>query len=460
MKFLFTTLQWFESEFYGRVTQELARRGHDCVHVTFSRRSAMQLRRRGFTTYVLPELTRAAPLSDVNAEAERIEARYMTPETPTIRDVYRTDRPCYGKPEDWCVERTVRHFLALERTYDEVRPDVVMPEVGSEMMRTVTHLVGLDRQAPVLFLFYTIFRDPLRLYRDTLHAPVVPQEELRPLGPEEERELDAFIAGFKAKGKPIREYRLPAVSPKVAREFARHVAVKLVWDRDNDYNTPLKMVPNRLREKARSIVTPRFYRPLREGRPFVYFPIHVTDDYKIKRVIPHCVDQGSIVEQVAEALPHGYDIVLKEHPMSIGRNSLGLMRRFARIPNARIVDPYTGSHELIQRSQAVIVISSTVGLEALLYERPVLTMGQPFFSGYGVTLDVDSFYEIREKVPAVLKFRPDGERIRHFLHAAMRACYPGAPVLVDPSDENAARLARSLEAAAQGERPRAEAVAA
>ncbi len=41
------------------------------------------------------------------------------------------------------------------------------------------------------------------------------------------------------------------------------------------------------------------------------------------------------------------------------------------------------------------MISSTVGLEALLYDKPVLTLGTPFYSGYGVTLDVDSFAEIR-----------------------------------------------------------------
>ena len=84
-----------------------------------------------------------------------------------------------------------------------------------------------------------------------------------------------------------------------------------------------------------------------------------------------------------------------------------------------------------------------------MYGKPVMTMGQPFYSGYGVTLDIDSFREIREAVPALLPFRPDRERILQFLHAAMRRCYPGAPVLVDSSDENAAKLADSLDRAAR-----------
>ena len=42
----------------------------------------------------------------------------------------------------------------------------------------------------------------------------------------------------------------------------------------------------------------------------------------------------------------------------------------------------------------------------------------------------------------LLRFRPDEERITRFVHAAMRRCYPGAPVLVDDSDENAVAIAR------------------
>jgi hypothetical protein len=77
----------------------------------------------------------------------------------------------------------------------------------------------------------------------------------------------------------------------------------------------------------------------------------------------------------------------------------------------------------------------------------VLTLGQPYYSGFGVTLDVDSFREIREAVPALLSFRPDRERIARFLGAAMRACRPGRPMLVDApdlSEENVRALAGSI----------------
>src|SRR5919204_572446 len=98
------------------------------------------------------------------------------------------------------------------------------------------------------------------------------------------------------------------------------------------------------------------YQQRRPGRAFVYFPLHVTDDYKIKTVIPHCIDQASIVEQVADALPPGFDLVVKEHPMSIGRNPLSFLRRLRRRANVRLVHPYARSHDLIREAAAIAVI--------------------------------------------------------------------------------------------------------
>ncbi len=444
MRFLFTTLQTYESDFYGRVGEELAARAHAAAHVTVSTASARRLRTRGIDARSLAEASAGAPAS-LDDEVARIERAY---DMPHIRDVYRADSACAGRPEAWCIARTVHHFRALERVFDEVRPDVVVPEVGNETIRVAAHLIGLRRGIPVLFLLYTIFPNPLRLYVDTLHAPIVEAEELRALAPGEAEELAAFRRSFTRAGKPIRDHRRVPVELRRAAVFAGHLRRRLGEDRDNDYLRPGRLLRSNASEWLRARAARPFYDRLDPERPFVYFPLHVTDDYKITRIIPHCADQVSLVEQVADALPAGRDLVLKEHPMSVGRSSIRLLRRLRRRRNVRLVPPHTSSHDLIRGADAVVVISSTVGLEALLYEKPVLTLGRPFYGGYGVTVDVDSFAEIRAQVPAVLGFRPDPERIRRFLHAAMRACYPGAPVLVDRSDGNAARLAGSIERAA------------
>lgn len=446
MRFLFTTIQFEESAFYGRVGHELAGRGHECTHLTISRLAARTLGKAQPALRLRALMDEAATGVSVESEARRIEEQYGL---HTLRNAWWPDPACRGKPESWCLERTVRTFRAVERAFDELRPDVVVPEVGSETMRTAAYHVAVDRGVKVFFLFLTIFPNPLMLYVDRYDGPMLPASALRDLTPEERREAMAWIARFTSAGKPILAHRVARVTGSKLRDLGRHVLVKAVVERDNEYLNPGRYVTNTIVQRTRGLALRRIYQARSPERPFVYFPLHVTDDFKIKRVIPHCVDQGSLIEQVADSLPAGYDLVLKEHPVSIGRNPLTWLRRVLRRPNIRLVDPYTSSHELMAASAAVAVIGSTVGLEALLHGKPVLTLGQPYYAGYGLTVDVDSFREIRAAVPRVLRSSPDREQTLRFLGAAMRSTYPGAPQGVDSTPENASTLADSLDRAAR-----------
>lgn len=456
MRFLFTTLQFEETEGYARVGAELELLGHEQVHVVVSRAAARRLRGRGIAVELLADRIAGLASVDYDREARRIERAYPI---PSLRDIWISDPACRGRDERWCLQRTVDHFLTVERLFDELRPDVVVPEVGSETLRTVAHLVARATATTTFFVFFTIFPRPLRLYRDTYDAPIVALDEVRALADDERTEIETFIERYIGRDRPTLAHRKGRVTPAKLRDFARHNLVKLTLDRDNEYLHPLAFVRRHGVHMLRRNAIARLYEPLPADRPFVYFPLHVTDDFKVKRVIPHCVDQAYIVEQIADALPQGVDLVLKEHPVSLGRNSVSFLRRLLRRPNVHLVDAYESSHELIRRARAVAVISSTVGLEALLHGKPVLTLGRPFFSGYGVTRDVESFRELREAVPELLRFAPDRERTLQFLHAAMRSTYEGAPVGVDRSPENARRLARSLDSAARAARAAAPATA-
>jgi hypothetical protein len=451
VRFLFTTIQFAESEGYRLVGEALRARGHDPAHVTISRRAAADIRAGGTPAQVLPELVEAAGGYDVAAETARIERTYPI---GSLRSVYNTDVVCRGRDETWCVDRTIRHFRALERVFDAFRPDALIPEVGSETFRTVAHAIALARGIPVLFLFFTIFPNSLRLYVDEPQARIVPDDEVRPLDAAERAEVEAFVAAFIARDQPLLPHRRSSVTSRTLAEFGRHIVTATAFERDNEYLHPTHFVRNTVVQRSRAAAARSLYQEIDSARRYVYFPLHVTDDFKIKRMIPHCVDQAAIIEQVSDALPQGIDIVLKEHPRSLGRNPLSFLRRLARRDNIRLVDPYASSHELIRDSAAVVVIGSTVGVEALLHGKPVLTLGQPWYGGYGVTVDVDSFREIRSAVLEVLGFQPDRERTLQFLAAAMRSTFPGKPASLDRSPENVARLADSIEAVAAREAQR------
>ena len=146
----------------------------------------------------------------------------------------------------------MRHFVALERVFDEAEPDVVVPEVGSETMRTVAHLVGRDRGATVFFLFYTIFPRPLRLYADDYHKQIVPQGEVRELDRGARRGRDVHPRLHLVGDADPGASPLGAESQNL-RDFARHTVTSLTADRDNEYLRPSRFVSGYVRTNTRRI---------------------------------------------------------------------------------------------------------------------------------------------------------------------------------------------------------------
>jgi hypothetical protein len=66
----------------------------------------------------------------------------------------------------------------------------------------------------------------------------------------------------------------------------------------------------------------------------------------------------------------------------------------------------------------VALFSSNVGLEALLYDKPVLVGGKPFYGGKGVTLDIEKREQLTDIIAASVCFRPAKavrDRLLHYL---------------------------------------------
>jgi hypothetical protein len=439
VRFLFVTIQGFESAFYGRVGAHMRERGHQVEHLVVSTRAARRLRARGERARSLAEILATLPPAAPD-EARRIAERYGL---DSAADLARADPVASVRTE----RDAVAVVRAVEAAFEDARPDVVVPEVGRETVRLAAHAVARDRGVRTFFLFYTIFPRPLRLYVDELQGPIVPLEKVRELQPDERRSVAAFREAFLARDAPIRRHRSFAVTPKRLRRTADDLA-GLVLDRGNPYLRPVQRIAASASAPLRARRARALHGTPRPGRPYVYFPLHDVEDYKIATLLPHLADQVEVVERLAAALPPGHDLVLKEHPLSIGRNSLELLRRLSAPENAILVAPRTSSNALIRGASAVAVISSTTGLEALLHRKPVLTLGKPFYAGYGVTVDADGLPGLEEGLTTALGFAPDPERIDELVHAAWNACYDGAPVLVDDSDANAVLLAQSIAAAA------------
>lgn len=114
---------------------------------------------------------------------------------------------------------------------------------------------------------------------------------------------------------------------------------------------------------------------------YVFVPFQVPSDMQVTVHSPWVRDMEMFLDVVLAAADRHPDetFVIKEHP-SFKRSVRGLRSNHPRVIFAN--DNVTS--ELIQNARAVVTLNSTVGIEALLFDRPVITLGQACYNVEGL----------------------------------------------------------------------------
>ena len=120
---------------------------------------------------------------------------------------------------------------------------------------------------------------------------------------------------------------------------------------------------------------------------FVFVPFQVPSDMQILALSPWIRDMRhfyNVIVKLASRFPDRH-FVIKEHPsfpLSIRKDVEAHPRIvFANQENTR---------KLIEQSEAVITVNSTVGIEALLLRKKIITLGQAHYDVEGLVLHADS----------------------------------------------------------------------
>jgi hypothetical protein len=184
--------------------------------------------------------------------------------------------------------------------------------------------------------------------------------------------------------------------------------------------------------------------PSRADEPYIFFPLHVPADSAISVRAPQFQRQDAVVEYLAtRGVPAGMKLYVKPHPDGLYFYSAGTLARMARLPNTKLIHPSVRAHDLIARAEAMVVINSSVGIESLYYQKPVVVLGRVFYRGFGLTIDLDDLTGIAAAVLRALEWKPDREGILRFFTATTAATAPGR--FQDTSPENLALLSSVLE---------------
>ena len=113
---------------------------------------------------------------------------------------------------------------------------------------------------------------------------------------------------------------------------------------------------------------------------FVYYALQYTPESSINGLMPYYVDQMRAIDRLLIGLPHGFRLLVKEHPAMMGVRDSAFYRQLRRRPGVVLVAPWVDSAQLIQKASLIASVTGTVGLESFLLDRPCCLFGKTFFS--------------------------------------------------------------------------------
>lgn len=113
---------------------------------------------------------------------------------------------------------------------------------------------------------------------------------------------------------------------------------------------------------------------------FVFFPLHYEPELSLSLFAPYYPNQLALIQHIAQCLPVGLKLYVKEHPAMVGLRPFSYYKKLKHIPNVQLISPFMDSHEIIKKSKLVITITGTAGWEAILLQKPVITFGEAFYN--------------------------------------------------------------------------------
>ncbi|WP_395505115.1 capsular polysaccharide export protein, LipB/KpsS family [Ectopseudomonas hydrolytica] len=191
---------------------------------------------------------------------------------------------------------------------------------------------------------------------------------------------------------------------------------------------------------------------------YLYFPLHMQPEASSCPLGGLFSDQLRAIRLLAEALPAGWQLVVKEHPLQkMEIRPAGWYRDLVKSPNVVLVAQHISSAELQKGARAVATLTGAAAWEAWLWRKPALVLGHILYQEapgiYKVRSRQDAQHALGKIAAGVVHDQADIRRylgcLAHMtfighLDAYINPCLP--PYQLDPED-NERTIGRRLAAA-------------
>lgn len=341
-------------------------------------------------------------------------------------------------------------YLEISRLLDSFKPEIIISLNYAGPIQIITYLLALKRGITDLALYTARVQDLYVLFHDyqCLSGPMTTRfselNEGRTQSENLERArvyIDEFRTEFKKpndedwgdESTPIQmriKNHLRPLKKILLFYFKRPVNETPDLGPTIDFEPPKIVLRNHFAHELNRWKALRFnYTQLEDVSTFVYFPLQAQPEEQIDVMAPHFNNQIETARLVAQALPDDLTLVVKEHPVMLGRRKVSYYEKLARTPNVKLVHLNIPAESIMRKASAVISTGGTTILEAAIYRLPVIQLGN-----LGVTLllpnvrkvtDLTTLSSELKKMLAEVMANPEYDRrLENYVAAAYDVGFP------------------------------------
>lgn len=181
--------------------------------------------------------------------------------------------------------------------------------------------------------------------------------------------------------------------------------------------------------KLNIIFTKNIFDQPEDNEKYFLFPLHLQPEASTSVLATYFSDQVNSVKNAAFSLPFFYKLYVKAHPSAIGEDRKDFYRKLKQTPNVVLISPRENTENIIRKSQGVITLTSTIGMETALAGKPVYVLGNVFYSYHPLCRKVNNFEELKQKIQTDLIHTPSvsdlGSANIRFITSYLKNTVPG-----------------------------------
>jgi hypothetical protein len=143
-----------------------------------------------------------------------------------------------------------------------------------------------------------------------------------------------------------------------------------------------------------------------KGLKVIFFPLHLEPEVALLNLSPEFTNSMELISLVSKSIPSDTMLVVKEQSQSFGVRSRWYYEHINKIGNVVWADPTIHSWKWIERSSVVATITGTVGVEAVNFNKPVVSFGKHQIINHLPTVYYVTNYKETSKVFNLLLSHP------------------------------------------------------